>query len=138
MFKRILTGSFILFFISCEKEEASKYIWEGINVRATAYNSVGWQTDGNPNLTAYGDTLKPGMKCIAVSRDLIRMGLRHNTPVKIQGFDGIYYVKDKLHPRKRRQIDIYMGTDVKAAKNWGRKTVCIDFGTPIKIPTSQK
>ncbi|SDB35681.1 3D (Asp-Asp-Asp) domain-containing protein [Flavobacteriaceae bacterium MAR_2010_188] len=138
MLKRFLLSGLILTFVSCEKEETSKFIWQGINVRATAYNSVSWQTEGNPNITAYGDTLKPGMKCIAVSRDLIRMGLTHNTPVKIEGFEGVYLVKDKLHSRKRRQIDIYMGTDVKAAKNWGRKNVCIDFGIPKEEVTKTK
>lgn len=129
MIRRFLFGSILLAFCSCEeKETPSKYIWQGINVRATAYNSVEWQTEGNPSITAFGDTLKPGMKCIAVSRDLLRKGLKHNTPVKIEGFEGIYLVKDKLHSRKRRQIDIYMGRDVRAAKKWGRKNLCIDFG----------
>ena len=127
----ILLGISVLLTTCKEEESSPKYIWEGINVKATAYNSVSWQTEGDPNLTAFGDTLKPGMKSIAVSRDLYRMGLKHNTPVKIEGLEGIYLVKDRMHPRKTRQIDIYMGTDVQAARQWGRKRVCIDFGTPI-------
>lgn len=133
--KRLLSLlSLSMMIFSCEREEpAPEFIWEGINVQATAYNSVSWQTVGNPNITAFGDTLTPGMKSIAVSQDLYRMGLKHNTPVKIEGLEGIYLVKDRMHPRKTRQIDIYMGTDVQAARAWGRKRLCIDFGTPVKI-----
>lgn len=104
------------------------YIWTGMEVTATAYNSVSWQTSGDPNITAWGDTLKPGMKCIAVSRDLLALGLTHNTPVKIEGLKGVYYVKDKMHYRWRNKIDIYMGKDVKAARKWGRKKVRIQYG----------
>lgn len=99
-----------------------------MEVTATAYNSVSWQTSGDPNITAWGDTLKPGMKCIAVSRDLLALGLTHNTPVKIEGLKGVYYVKDKMHYRWRNKIDIYMGKDVKAARKWGRKKVRIQYG----------
>jgi hypothetical protein len=39
---------------------------------------------------AWGDTLEPGMKAIAVSRDLIRLGLVHNTYVTIEALPGRY------------------------------------------------
>lgn len=106
------------------------YTWQTIKVTATAYNSLKSQTDSNPSITAFGDSLKPGMKYIAVSRDLLKKGLKYNTPVKIKGFEGVYFVKDKMHSRKRNHIDIYMGIDVKAAKHWGRKKVSIDYGVP--------
>lgn len=119
---------FIPFFIflSCKKEDP--YVWKELEVKATAYNSTKAQTLGNPNIAAWGDSLKPGMKCIAVSRDLIRLGLTHNTPVKIEGLDSIYLVKDKMHRRKRNQIDIYMGKDVRKAKKWGVKQLKIQYG----------
>ena len=79
-------------------------------------------------LTAFGDSLKPGLKYIAVSRDLLNLGLTHNTPVAIEGLEGLYLVKDKMHARKRKQIDIYMGLNIKAAKEWGRKKVNIAYG----------
>jgi len=63
---------------------------------------------------------------------LLRLGLKHNTPVKIEGLEGIYLVKDKMHYRWKYRIDIYMGVDVKAAKQWGRKYVCIEYGIPKK------
>ncbi len=94
-------------------------------VTATAYNSVPDQTRGNPNVTAWGEKLVPGMKAIAVSRDLIALGLKHGVKVRIDGLPGAYAVTDKLHRRWERRIDIYMGKDVKAAKAWGKRKVTI-------------
>ena len=96
-----------------------------LSVTASAYNSLHSQTAGNPSIGAWGDRLKPGMKVIAVSRDLIRMGLKHNTRVTIDGLPGYYLVKDKMNSRWRRKIDIYMGRDIKAARRWGKRNVTI-------------
>ena len=96
-----------------------------LTVTASAYNSLKSQTSDNPAIGAWGDRLKPGMKVIAVSRDLLRMGLKHNMKVKIDGLPGYYLVKDKMHKRWKRKIDIYMGTDVKAARKWGKRKVTI-------------
>ncbi|MCK5698113.1 MAG: 3D domain-containing protein [Gammaproteobacteria bacterium] len=99
-----------------------------LEVESRAYNSVASQTTSNkPALTAWGDTLKPGMKAIAVSRDLIKMGLTHNTKVKIKGLDGHYLVLDKMNKRWTKKIDIYMGVDTKAAKAWGKQKVTISW-----------
>ncbi len=68
-------------------------------VTATAYNSLPEQTDSEPHLAAWGDPLAPGMKVIAVSRDLIPLGLDHRTSVKIEGLPGEYLVLDKMHKR---------------------------------------
>ena len=118
----------IVFFTSCKQKEEDVYIWKEIKVKVTAYNSLRYQTSSNPHITAWGDSLKPGMKYIAVSRDLIKRGLKHNTPVKIEGLDSIYLVKDKMHRRKRNQIDIYMGVDVRKAKKWGVQRLKIKYG----------
>ncbi|PSV97267.1 3D domain-containing protein [Photobacterium iliopiscarium] len=96
-----------------------------LNVTATAYNSVSAQTDSSPSIAAWGDRLKPGMKAIAVSRDLLKMGLKRGSKVKISGLPGEYVVLDKMHHRWSRKIDIYMGKNVKAAKNWGKRRVTI-------------
>ncbi len=98
-----------------------------LRVTATAYNSLPAQTSGNPAIGAWGDRLKPGMKVIAVSRDLIRMGLTHNRKVTIEGLPGYYLVKDKMAKRWHRKIDIYMGRDRKAARHWGKRTVTIHW-----------
>lgn len=118
-----------LLIISCSEEpkNESETIWDSLTVTASAYNSTVGQTNENPNITAFGDSLKPGMKAIAVSRDLLRKGLRHNTPVLIDGLEGVYLVKDKMHHKWRNHIDIYMGEDINAARAWGRKKVCVDF-----------
>ena len=98
-----------------------------LTVTVSAYNSLKSQGEGDPNVTAWGDTLNPGMKSIAVSRDLVRKGLTHGTPVAIEGFEGIFIVNDKMHHRWRNKIDIYMGVDRQKAKNWGRKKLKISF-----------
>ncbi len=116
-----------LHFSSCtpkKKVYAEVLVWDSVRVTATAYNSIPSQTTAlNSNITAWGDTLHPGMKCIAVSRDLIRMGLKHNTMVRIDTSSQIYLVKDKMHTRWRKKIDIYMGVDRAKAFEWGRKKV---------------
>lgn len=96
-----------------------------LEVEATAYNSLASQTNEQPRLTAWGDRLKPGMKAIAVSRDLIALGLGHGTEVEISGLPGVYVVRDKMARRWRQKIDIYMGEDRHAARQWGRRTVTI-------------
>lgn len=118
----------LLCVFSCKNDSKKNYTWKTMEVTATAYNSVPYQTNNNPHITAFGDSLKPGLKYIAVSRDLLAMGLKHNTPVTIEGLDGLYYVKDKMHHRWKKRIDIYMGLDITAAKEWGRKKLQITYG----------
>jgi 3D (Asp-Asp-Asp) domain-containing protein len=104
--------------------EASNY--DTLNVVATAYNSTEAQTKkGNIGIAAWGDTLKPGVKAIAVSRDLIDSGLTHNTEVMIEGFEGTYLVKDKMNKRWTNKIDIYMGLNEEKAINWGKQEIQI-------------
>jgi len=130
---RILFGLCILLCFNCKKAEVKfedNYIWDSLDVTATAYNSLAYQTNSNPHITAFGDSLIPGLKYIAVSRDLLKLGLKRNTPVKIEGLEGFYLVKDKMHYRWKKRIDVYMGIDVKSAKQWGRKRLCIEYGVP--------
>ncbi|HSM63620.1 MAG TPA: hypothetical protein VK833_06760, partial [Gillisia sp.] len=112
-----------------EKENVEAMNWKSLEVTASAYNSLAYQSEGNPKITAWGDTLKPGMNVIAISRDLIKKGLVYNTPVKIDGLSGVFFVKDKMHHRWKNKIDIYMGEDVQKAKNWGRKKITIKYLT---------
>ncbi|WP_299391212.1 hypothetical protein [uncultured Gelidibacter sp.] len=123
---------FLLLFLivtGCKKspKEEPLEIWDSVTVIASAYNSTVDQTSSRPHLTAFGDSLKPGMRYIAVSPDLLRKGFKHNTPVMIEGFDDVYLVKDKMHRKWRNHIDIYMGDDIEAAREWGRRQVCIDY-----------
>ena len=130
----------VVFISSCEsltEENAEDYVWHEIEVTATAYNSVDNQTDDTPFITAFGDSLSHDKRYVAVSRDLLRMGLVENTHVKIEGFDSIYLVKDKMHFRWKNKIDIYMGNDVKKARLWGKKKVCITYCEKIEKPDSK-
>ena len=98
-----------------------------LQVTASAYNSLPGQTDSTPNIAAWGDRLEPGMKAIAVSRDLLTMGLKHNTEVTIKGLPGKYRVLDKMNKRWKNKIDIYMGNDRRKALKWGRRPVEISW-----------
>jgi 3D (Asp-Asp-Asp) domain-containing protein len=96
-----------------------------LEVTATAYNSLPSQGSGDPTLAAWGDRLKPGMKAIAVSRDLLALGLTHGITVEIEGVAGSWTVLDKMARRWTRKIDLYMGVDRSAALRWGRRLVTI-------------
>lgn len=122
----------LLPFVLMSYDVQDDYIWHDLKVTATAYNSLASQTNSKPRITAFGDSLKPGLKVIAVSRDLYAKGLKYNTPVRIDGLEGVYYVKDKMPAHWKNKIDIYMGIDEKAAKVWGRRTVSIAYGELIE------
>lgn len=98
---------------------------ESLQVTATAYNSLPSQTQGDPEIGAWGDRLDPNIQTIAVSRDLLELGLTHNTEVEIDGMDGSWLVRDKLNKRFTMRIDIYMDKDVEAAREFGKQTLTI-------------
>lgn len=113
----------VLISSGCLSDERSEE--KELEVTATAYNSLSGQTSGNPVEGAWGDTLKPGMKAIAVSRDLLDSGLTRGTRVRIDELPGEYKVMDKMNRRWTKKIDIYMGAIEKDAKEWGKRTVTI-------------
>lgn len=94
-------------------------------VTATAYNSVRGQTNSEPSVAAWGDRLKPGMKAVAVSPDLVNEGLNRGTTLRIEGLKGKYAVLDKTASRFTKRIDIYMGVDIEKAKQFGVKKLRI-------------
>ncbi len=97
-----------------------------LRVQATAYSSHVGQTDSTPFLAAWNNRIRPGMKIIAVSRDLItKYGLGNGKKVRIQGLPGYYTVRDKMNKRYTKRIDIYMGTNRRKALRWGRKRTVI-------------
>ena len=108
-------------FNTCKNTETKE-----LEVVASAYNSLPGQTHSDhPNIGAWGDTLKPGMNVIAVSRDLIKLGLTRNQLVEIEGLPGNFRVLDKMNQRWTQKIDIYMGVNRKRAKEWGIQVVTI-------------
>ncbi|WP_339704417.1 hypothetical protein [uncultured Kriegella sp.] len=122
--KRIWGLLVLVFIVGCHDNGP---IWKPLEVTVSAYNSVKSQTANNPRLAAWGDTLVPGEKSIAVSQDLIALGLGHMTKVRIEGLQGVYKVKDKMHGKWKNRIDIYMGNDIKQAKAWGIKKKVIYY-----------
>ncbi len=133
MTKNIIYIGFCCCLLSCgakEEIKQEKFNWYGKEVTVSAYNSVSWQTQGDPNIAAWGDTLKPGMKVVAVSRDLLALGIKHNSMMIIESLPDTFYVKDKMNRRWRNRIDIYMGEDVKKAREWGRQKRFICYALP--------
>lgn len=136
-FTKVILVLFMSGLIACNtdgesEQQSEKVQYDTLKVTATAYNSVEAQTKkGNIGLAAWGDTLKPGMKAIAISRDFLKEDiLEHNSEVKIEGLEGTYKVLDKMNKRWIRKIDIYMGLDEQAARNWGKQEV--EIYIPIK------
>jgi len=115
--------------ITLKKSTPQKYTIEKkefeLTVTATAYTSHKSQTDKTPFLAAWNNRLKPSVKSIAVSRDLLDRGLTNGTYVTIDGLPGRYKVLDKMHKRWTKKIDIYMGTNLKKARHWGKRKVTI-------------
>jgi 3D (Asp-Asp-Asp) domain-containing protein len=110
--------------LGCGRDEGR----QSMKVTATAYTMAESETKkGNVGLAAWGDQLEPGMKAIAVSRDLIDMGLDHGTEVRIEGLEGTYKVLDKMNKRWEKKIDIFMGKDREKALQWGKRKVTIHW-----------
>jgi 3D (Asp-Asp-Asp) domain-containing protein len=108
--------------LDCAQSEDMK----SMQVTATAYTMDESETKkGKVGVAAWGDQLEPGMKVIAVSRDLITKGLDHNTEVRIEGLEGTYVVRDKMNKRWKNKIDIFMGNDREKALKWGKRKVRI-------------
>jgi len=122
-----ITVALLFLLTACGNPES-----QTMEVTATAYNSVEAQTANDPNIAAWGDTLKPGMKAIAISRDLLDSGLHYNMEVTIDGLDGKYIVLDKMQRRWTQKIDIYMGKDVSKAREWGNQEVTIRWIPPVE------
>jgi 3D (Asp-Asp-Asp) domain-containing protein len=96
-------------------------------VTVSAYNSVPSQTNSQPTVAAWEDELKPGMKVVAVSPDLLGEGLTRGSVLKIEGLKGKYVVLDKTADRLTKRVDVYMGLDVEAAKEFGVKELRISW-----------
>jgi len=103
---------------------------QSLLVTATAFNSLPKQGQGNPNVGAWGDRITPGVNAIAVSDDLVPLGLTRGTRVRIEGMKNEYVVLDRMPARWKKRIDIYMGNDVKAARAWGKRDVKIYWTVP--------
>ena len=107
-------------------EKLNEYETEGMNVTVTMYQPVSYQTDSTPNILADGTKIRTqeasNYKFIAVSRNLLkRWGgwLDYGDFIILKGTDekdGVYQVRDTMHPRWVNRIDILESIDVKPYK----------------------
>ena len=107
-------------------EKLNEYETEGMNVTVTMYQPVSYQTDSTPNILADGTKIRTqeasNYKFIAVSRNLLkRWGgwLDYGDFILLKGTDGkdgVYQVRDTMHPRWVNRIDILESIDVKPYK----------------------
>ena len=107
-------------------------------VTASAYTSCRRETDKTPYLAAWNNRLKPSVKSIAISRDLLKLGLTNGTKVHIDGLAGTYTVLDKMHKRWKKKIDIYMGCSIKKARRWGKRKVTIRWEKKTIVSKKKK
>ena len=108
------------------RSDLAKYETEGMNVTVTMYQPVSYQTDSTPNILADGTRIRTqsasDYKFIAVSRNLLkRWGgwLDYGDFILLKGTDGkdgVYQVRDTMHPRWVNRIDILESIDVKPYK----------------------
>lgn len=96
---------------SAESYAASR-TGRSVVARATAYNSLGNQTDSTPHITATGTRTRPGV--VALSRDLLRV-FPYGTRIQLQDLSGrynfgnqVFIVEDTMAARKTNSIDIWL------------------------------
>ncbi len=90
----------------------------------TAYNSVPWQTDSTPCVSADGSDIcklheQGDLSCAA--------SLPFGTKINVPGF-GVCTVRDRLAPKYSYRIDLYFGgaDKIQAAREWGKRQVDVD------------
>jgi len=85
-----------------------------IPVKITAYSARVQETDSTPNITASNKRVRVGY--VALSRDLERdFNLRFGDKIHIHKI-GTFEFQDRMHRRKKRQVDIFMKSTRKALK----------------------
>ncbi|MBI2577922.1 MAG: 3D domain-containing protein [Candidatus Wildermuthbacteria bacterium] len=72
-----------------------------IRVIVTAYSSTPEQTDDTPFITASGKHVRDGI----IATNILPFGTKVRVP-SLYG-DKIFVVEDRMHPRKKQQIDIW-------------------------------
>jgi 3D (Asp-Asp-Asp) domain-containing protein len=132
MYARLFVASFcllgLLILTSCSAlQKIPQERQQTMLVTATAFNSLPKQGQGNPNVGAWGDRITPGMNAVAVSADLVSLGLTRGTKVRIEGLRNEYVVLDRMPGKWKKRVDIYMGDDAKASRAWGRREVNISW-----------
>lgn len=97
-----------------------------LKVKALAYTGCSSKAKRAPR-GAWGDPLTGDVKAVAISPDLIKLGLDHGDTIRIEGLPGEYKVLDVMHGRHSRAIDIYYGEDQCGAREWGTRSLTITW-----------
>ena len=98
---------------------APKKVARRIPVIVTAYSSTPEQTDSTPFITASGTKVREGI----VAANFVSFG----TEVRLPDLYGgkVFIVEDRMHPRKRYQVDIWFPT-YEEALSFGAKRTFIE------------
>jgi len=91
-------------------------------VTASAYNSVPWQTDDTPFITASGTTVRHGV----IAANFLPIGTQVTMP-DVYG-NQVFVVEDRMNARYTNNVDIWM-EDIGDAKRFGRRSVKIHVYT---------
>ena len=106
-----------------------------LEVTMTAYSPDAAQTDATPTVTSTGEEVREGI--VAVSRDLLGGVLPYGSELRVvdvredeRACGGwlpgqVLEVQDTLHPRKSKQIDLWV-PDREQALAWGRCEVVVE------------
>lgn len=81
-----------------------------IGVAITAYSSCPLETDSDPFITASGEWVQDGV----VAANFLAFGTQLKIP-ELYG-EKIFVVKDRMHPRKNYQIDIWFPSKIEAVE----------------------
>lgn len=81
-----------------------------IKVVVTAYSSSPIETDGDPYITASGQWVRDGI----VAANFLPFGTKIRIP-ELFG-DKVFVVQDRMHPRKKYQVDIWFPSQQEAVQ----------------------
>ncbi len=98
-----------------------------LTVKAMAYTGCSPKKSRRATRGAWGDPLTTDIKAVAVSPDLLEMGLDRGDVIRIEGLPGEYKVLDLMHGRHNKTIDIFYGDDQCGAREWGKRTLTITW-----------
>lgn len=106
-----------------------KHRLNSLRVKAMAYTAcaVGRKKSKRAPRGAWGDPLTEDANAVAVSPDLLEMGLDRGDLITIEGLPGQYKVMDVMHSRHDKSIDIFYGDDQCGALQWGKRTLTITW-----------
>jgi 3D (Asp-Asp-Asp) domain-containing protein len=100
---------------------------KALRVKAMAYTGCSPRKSKRTPRGAWGDPLTRDAKAVAVSPDLLEMGLDRGDVISIEGLPGKYKVLDVMHDRHDKSIDIFYGDDQCGAMQWGKRTLTITW-----------